>query len=299
MGAANAISGNGGAGIAIYNASTGNRISGNSITGNNGLGIDLWNDGVTANDPNDADPGPNNLQNFPVLTDPATLGLGTTINGTLNSTANTAFRIEFFASPAGDPTGYGEGQNFIGAISVTTNAGGSATIAATLPAIVPLNQKISATATDPAGNTSEFSQNITVSPTPATPDSDSDGIPDAWMLAKFGHATGQAADKSRPGDDADGDGMTNAQEFRAGTNPKSAASVLRLAAPVISGSDTLLTLPTVAGHFYRIDFADALSSPTAWRILADQIPGTGAAITLTDPGAAPLPQRFYRAVVEP
>jgi len=293
-GAANLISGNTAAGVAIYNTGTiNNRISGNSITGNGGLGIDLGGDGVTLNDSR-GHTGPNNWQNFPVLTS-GVLGLGTAVNGSLNSTANTTFRIEFFANAAGDASGYGEGQNFIGAISVTTNGSGNATFAPVLQATVPASQKISATATDPAGNTSEFAQNVTVT----TTDTDGDGIPDAWMIAKFGHPTGLASDKSRATDDADGDGMTNLQEFRAGTDPRGPTSVFRLATPVTSGADKLVSLPSNAGITYRIDYAADLVSANHWHTLADQIFGTGSVITITDPGASALTQRFYRAVVLP
>ena len=294
-GAANLISGNGTSGVAIYNAgTTGNRISGNSITGNGGLGIDIWRDGVTPNDPGDGDTGPNNLQNFPVLTS-AVLGFSTTVSGSLNSTASTTFRIEFFANSGGDASGYGEGQNFIGATSVTTNGSGDGSFATVLPATIPAGQKISATATDSvAGNTSEFAQNVTVT----TTDTDGDGIPDAWMTAKFGHTTGQAGDKSRATDDADGDGMTNLQEFRAGTEPKQQASIFALPAPTHSGSDFLVGLPTLTGFTYRIEFTDTLA-PTSWRPLADQIPGTGSTINITDPGAGTLAQRFYRALILP
>jgi Tol biopolymer transport system component len=47
-----------------------------------------------------------------------------------------------------------------------------------------------------------------------TLDSDGDGIPDLWMIHYFGHPTGLASDHSRAQDDADGDGMSNLQEFR-------------------------------------------------------------------------------------
>jgi len=50
-------------------------------------------------------------------------------------------------------------------------------------------------------------------------DSDTDGLPDSWMIKYFGHATGQAGDASRLGDDADSDGATNQQEYNAGTSP--------------------------------------------------------------------------------
>ena len=43
--------------------------------------------------------------------------------------------------------------------------------------------------------------------------SDTDGIPDWWRLAYFGHALGQASDLSRASDDADGDGISNLTEY--------------------------------------------------------------------------------------
>ena len=287
-GAANLISGNNGAGIAIYNASTGNRISGNSITANSGLGIDFWNDGVTPNDAGDGDTGPNHLQNFPVLNS-AVLGTGTTISWTLNSTPNSTFRVEFFANAGND----GEGQTFIGEASVSTIASGNPAItpiSTTLPAIVPANYYITASATDTAGNTSEFSAHRQVS----TTDSDSDGLPDAYELANW-----PLLSTTTGASDSDGDGMTNAQEFRAGTNPRDPLSVLRLSPPATVGADKTLSLSNFAGRTYRIDYADLLGSPTPWRILAEQIPGSGSNITIADPGAASLPQRYYRAVVVP
>ncbi|NIV29342.1 MAG: hypothetical protein GWN58_07485, partial [Anaerolineae bacterium] len=80
-----------------------NLISRNSISSNSGLGINLGSDGVTPNDPGDGDSGANNLQNFPLLTSVTAAGGTTTIQGTLNSTADTAFTLEFFYSPAADP----------------------------------------------------------------------------------------------------------------------------------------------------------------------------------------------------
>ncbi len=157
----NVIAFNGAAGVAVglspSDGSAGNRISSNSIHDNAGLGIDLGSDGVTANDPGDADMGPNDLQNFPVLTSAASDGISTRVSGTLNSLPATMFLIQFFSSRACDPSGYGEGQSFLGEASITTDSSGNADFQVSLPS-GSTGQVITATATDPSGSTSEFSQ---------------------------------------------------------------------------------------------------------------------------------------------
>ena len=153
----NTITANG-KGIALAGTSTGNVFTSNAIFKNTGLGIDLGNNGPTANDAGDADTGPNNLQNYPVLTAVNSAGGNTTITGTLNSTSNTTFRLDFFANDACNPSGFGEGQTFLDSFKVTTNANGNASFTATLTGItVPAGAAVTATATDANNNTSEFS----------------------------------------------------------------------------------------------------------------------------------------------
>ena len=165
----NVIAYNGLAGISVTDTSFLNGFTNNLIYANGGLGIDLGDNGVTPNDSGDADTGPNNLQNFPVLTSAISVGGSTTIQGTLNSTANTTFRIEFFSNPSCDPSSNGEGQNFLAFTSVTT-AGNNAAINFVLPIAVTPGQFITATASDPTGNTSEFSacQLVTSTSIPCT-----------------------------------------------------------------------------------------------------------------------------------
>ena len=166
-GAANIIAFNGGAGINALSG-TANGVLTNSIFSNASLGIDLGGDGVTPNDAGDPDTGPDNLQNFPVLTSatPAP-GPATTVQGTLNSTPGTAFRIEFFSNSACDPSGNGEGTTFLGFTNVMTDGSGNAPINVLLP-VVAAGNVIVGTATDPLNNTSEFSACITVSPAACT-----------------------------------------------------------------------------------------------------------------------------------
>ena len=155
-GAGNKIAFNGGPGVFV---STGisNSIRGNSIFSNAGLGIDLGTLGVTPNDLTDSDLGANNLQNFPVLTSVTTGGGSTTIQGTLKSTPNFTFDIDFYTNAALDPSGNGEGALFFGTVQVTTNGNGDATINANIPSPLPAGRVITATASSSGGNTSEFS----------------------------------------------------------------------------------------------------------------------------------------------
>ena len=158
--AANKIAFNGAAGVHVYQ-NNGNAIRGNSIFSNGGLGIDLGADfltGPTGNDPLDSDHGANLLQNFPVLTSVLSTNNTTTIQGSLTSTANTTFQIDFYSNAALDPSGYGEGAVLLGTTAVTTNGANNAPINVTFPVGLAAGRVVTATATDPNGNTSEFSQ---------------------------------------------------------------------------------------------------------------------------------------------
>lgn len=162
-GEGNVIFGNSGDGVRVIDdATSGNAIRGNTIHGNDGLGIELGGDGVTANDAGDGDTGPNGLQNYPLLATAVSNGGNTTITGLFNSTASTTFNIDFYSSPAVDPTGNGEGAVYLGSDTVTTNGSGNATINTTLIGVsVTAGHVVTATATDPSGNTSEFAANVT------------------------------------------------------------------------------------------------------------------------------------------
>jgi hypothetical protein len=168
-GQANTIAFNSGAGINVRgpnNANSGgdrNNISGNSIHSNTSMGINLTLGGGFEPDRNDdfakdSDVGPNEMQNFPVLTRaPVSDGVAT-VSGTLISTPNRTFRLEFFANAACDALFHGEGQTYIGTANITTDNAGNASFGPLSFAVPPGRSIITATATDPDGNTSEFSQ---------------------------------------------------------------------------------------------------------------------------------------------
>jgi fibronectin type 3 domain-containing protein len=117
-----------------------------------------------------------------------------------------------------------------------------------------------------------------------------------WRFEHFNtiESNGIADDSADP----DGDGWSNANEFAAGTDPNSAASLLGITGLVLAEQDVTIQFPTVAGRNYRVEKSATLSE-VAWETLQDNIPGTGATIAITDPGARALPSNFYRIVVLP
>jgi IPT/TIG domain/S-layer homology domain len=159
-------------------------IRGNSIHDNgfgqfgHGVGLDLslniGGDGVTPNDPGDTDTGPNNFQNFPIVSSatPVLPASGTHVIGTLRSTASTTFDIDFYSNPAciPHPHDFLQGQTYIGSTQVTTDGSGVAAIDVTVAPTIQTGERVSATATDPTGNTSEFSQRMPFTILPASGD---------------------------------------------------------------------------------------------------------------------------------
>jgi hypothetical protein len=165
--AGNTIDYNAEAGV-IVESGTGNSILSNSIYSNGHLGIDLAAPGdpptgVTPNQPG-LRSGPNNLQNYPVMT-AAVGGPQGSAQATLNSIPNTSFLIQFFNSAMPDPSGYGQGQMFLSSETVATDSSGNASIQLTLPTGLPAGAWITATATNEStGDTSEFSNALAAQP---------------------------------------------------------------------------------------------------------------------------------------
>jgi parallel beta-helix repeat protein len=163
----NTIANNGDEGV-LVSIGQGNKIRRNRIYNNALLGIDLAAEGVT---PNDDDGGiqlndyANRGQNFPVLTGAAGGYHSGRVSGSLTTTGGD-YTVDLYASPSCDASGYGEGKTWLksGTVTVTVPQGlhqGTATftIPFTTTPLLPLfgGDAITATATDAAGDTSEFS----------------------------------------------------------------------------------------------------------------------------------------------
>jgi CSLREA domain-containing protein len=161
--ARNRIAYNADRGIVVSPPSVANRIAANDIHDNANLGIDLGVAGVTPNDQDDTDSGANNLQNFPDSISVSRTATGLSISGTLDRPATASsltYAIGVYASATCDPSGFGEGEHFLGSFDfVSANAGVEAFPNFPFPTTAPLpvGTQITLTATDPAGNTSEFS----------------------------------------------------------------------------------------------------------------------------------------------
>ena len=148
---------------------TGNTIRRNSVFRNGDVGIDLGSDGVTANDGDDSDTGPNERLNFPLIRS-VTAGAGSThIEGTYVGTPDAVFTIDYYWNDCNfrprDPL---QGQNWFATALVITDENGFAEIDATFSVTIPEGAPVSATANDGDGNTSEFSQQIVFSIFPAS-----------------------------------------------------------------------------------------------------------------------------------
>lgn len=179
--------------------SNGNAILSNAISGHDALGLGLGYDDVTPNDAGDTDQGPNNLQNFPVLTSASRNDDMVTVTGRLNSTPNTAFRIEIFATSMCNRFGFGEGETFLGARNATTDASGNVEFSATVSSDAAQGSSITVTATDPGGNTSEFSMCVELELTWQPPDQNATvDMPPPQNLAVRVLSTGQPSALGAP-----------------------------------------------------------------------------------------------------
>jgi len=105
------------------------------------------------------------------------------------------------------------------------------------------------------------------------------------------------SDGSADSTDPDGDGLNNRQEWRCGTDPTNALSVLRLLAPVTAGSNVTVSWQSVAGVNYFLERATSLSAPPAFTSLVTNIPGQPGTTTFVDTNTVEAGPLFYRVGV--
>ncbi len=133
-------------------------IRGNAIFNNGGLGIDLGS-ATSASDQPNFYPG-NDGATPPAVTSVATANGSTAVGGLMVGMAQTSYNLDFFGNAAADPSGFGEGQQYLGSTTVITGTDGRAAYSVKFANLGSL-PVITATATNPAGSTSGFSRAAT------------------------------------------------------------------------------------------------------------------------------------------
>ena len=131
------------------------------------------------------------------------------------------------------------------------------------------------------------------------PDSDADGLPDAWELENFGNL-------DRDGSaDFDSDSLTDREEYVVGSNPKDATSGFPALAVESTGDTFRVTFPTVAGRVYTVMARTNLNSGDDWAPVSNvgngqsnPVTGDGTTKVVTETGLGNTSGRFYRLKVE-
>ena len=164
----NILTANTGDGVTVTGATADDAaVLSNSIVANTGLGIDLGGDlggdGATPNDAGDLDTGPNGLLNAPVPTAASPAEVVVDLDVPAGD-----HRLEVFRNPTdgADASGSGEGEELVGAATVTHTGSGTETFSVTGLAGVVEGDVLTLTATEDLGAgsygaTSEFSGAIT------------------------------------------------------------------------------------------------------------------------------------------
>ncbi|HBA85142.1 MAG TPA: hypothetical protein DCZ95_13715 [Verrucomicrobia bacterium] len=280
-GEANFIANNSQQGVAVIGSTAvGNRILGNGFMNNGCLGISLRpTEGldcvITTNDPGDPDLGPNRLQNFPILAAATNGGATLNVRGALNSTANSTFWVHLYGSSECMAHGYGEGEMYLGVVTVRTDVvgnGGFTNAVPIAPPSIPSFLTVLATDTN-RGDTSEFSLCMLL-------DRDRDGMPDDWENEYFGSPTG-----GDPSGHLDADGVPNLGEFVADTDPSNPASYLSVSI-ARTNAEMELHVPSSAHRQYDFEvndnWCDDPNSTAPWGVISANVRGDGKMISVAD-----------------
>ena len=121
-------------------------------------------------------------------------------------------------------------------------------------------------------------------------------LPDDWEAAFNFNLPASAIANA----DSDGDGLTNFQEYLAGTHPQNSSDSPQLTVNQHADGGEALRFMTVPGKIYRVERNNDFPVGQ-WIALpgAKNLVGTGALLQISDPAARSLSKRLYRMRVLP
>ena len=243
-GAGNIIARNGSVGVTIVGNTSGTTIQGNAIYGNNGLAIDLGGDGATTNDGALTNGQPNQLMDTPVLANANLVGNDLTLSGYVGSAAGQATfansRVEFFKTTASSSV-------FLGALTTDSSGNFSGTLDVTGLGLLQ-SDAIIATATEPNGNTSEFSVSFEANATP-TANADSNTAVEAGGTLNGSAGTNPTGNVLANDTDPNATDTKTVSGVAAGTVASASGSV----AASVAGSYGSIQIAANGSYTYTVD----------------------------------------------
>jgi hypothetical protein len=166
-----------------------------------------------------------------------------------------------------------------------TNLPGATASSLTLPAIADASAgSYQVIVTNAAGSATSFVATLTVMPL----DTDGDGMPDVWEIAN-----GTDPNVNDANSDPDHDGMSNWQEYLAGTSPTNAASVFRFENAALSGTNLVLNFTAISNHSYTIQFLPAMGGGV-WQKWQDITAASSNRTVWLTNAASPATNLFFR-----
>ncbi|WKZ31380.1 MAG: tandem-95 repeat protein [Candidatus Dojkabacteria bacterium] len=227
------ITGAGTDGVQILGSTSRFVALGTMITDSGDLGIDIGNDGVTLNDSEDIDSGPNEVQNFPILSLAARFEDTYIIEGVLDSEPNTDYRVVLYFNDQTDPSGHGEGEIYLDYFYLTTDESGHASFnnSSVMPGLPQGQFYVSATATKcsglPCGEGQDVIATSEFSPTIVLASSDSAGLIEV-------NSTGSLSDSLL------GDGICYTGQLNSDSEPECTLEAAVAETNALAGEDVVL-----------------------------------------------------------
>lgn len=137
-------------------------------------------------------------------------------------------------------------------------------------------------------------QFVRIESLPQPPDTDGDGLPDAWEIQLVGTLSALSGEV-----DNDHDGQTNLQEYLAGTDPFDENDFVGPLRLFVDASGRTLQFPTKVGYLYRIEQRSAFGSGNWSLAQSEPLPGTGGTVSFAQPASGSSEPVFYRVVAYP